>query len=142
VHQGVVVIVIVPVALVVHARPFVAAVTLAEFARIIPSSVRYRPSLLLLAVWLVRERRPGSFCEGWFREAPRRRAFRRGVQRVVSGNAGSGPLRASERGSGPRAPAPRWAGSRPGDQKTASRPYTPFAASGAGGQAERGTVGV
>ena len=45
VHQGVPGIVIVPVALVVHARALVAAIALSKLARIIPSSVRHRPSL-------------------------------------------------------------------------------------------------
>ena len=46
VHQAVARIVVVPVTLVVHARPPVVAIPLAVFARITPSSVRHRPSLL------------------------------------------------------------------------------------------------
>jgi hypothetical protein len=45
VHQGVAGIANVAIALVVHARPPVVATPLAVFARIIPSSVRHRPSL-------------------------------------------------------------------------------------------------
>ena len=45
VHQAVARIVVVPVTLVVHARPPVVAIPLAVFARITPSSVRHRPLL-------------------------------------------------------------------------------------------------
>jgi len=46
VHQAVARIVVVPVTLVVHARPPFVAIPLAVFARLTPSSIRHRPSLL------------------------------------------------------------------------------------------------
>jgi hypothetical protein len=89
-------IVVVAVALAVHARPFVADISLAVFARFIPSSVRHRSLLAwVLAVWVVREdalavsARAGS---GRRRSAG---AFRRGVQGVVVLNLGSRSLRAT-----------------------------------------------
>ena len=53
-HQAVARIVVVPVAVVVHARALVAALPLAVVARITPSSVRHRP-LLAWVRWVVRE---------------------------------------------------------------------------------------
>jgi hypothetical protein len=50
--------------------------------------------------------------------------FRRGDQRVVWGNPGLGPLRASERGFGPRA---QHRDGPTADQKTALNAYTPAA---------------
>jgi hypothetical protein len=45
VHQGVAGVEIAPVALVIHARVLTTAIALSVLARIIPSSVRHRPSL-------------------------------------------------------------------------------------------------
>jgi hypothetical protein len=57
VHQGVARVVIIPVAVLVYARPFLIAVPLAVLARIVPSSVRHRPSFArtACAAWVVRE---------------------------------------------------------------------------------------
>ena len=55
-HQAVPRIVFIPVARVVHARPFVAAIPRVVFARITPSSIGHRSlRCLRAAVWVVRE---------------------------------------------------------------------------------------
>ena len=101
VHQGVARIVIVPVAVLIHARPFVIAIVLAVIARIVPSSVGHRALLCaqLAPVGLsVKDALAVSArgCSGKRRGAG---ACRRGDQRGVVWEPGSGPLRLPSGGS-------------------------------------------
>ena len=72
VHQAVARIVVVPVAVVVHARALVAALPLAVFARITPSSVRHRPLLAWVLLFGLSVKTPWQWLRGVVRESPRR----------------------------------------------------------------------
>jgi hypothetical protein len=112
VHQAVARIVVVPVALVVHARPSVAV-----FTRITPSSVRHRPSLLGAAAWVVREDALAVTARGGSGKRSIAGALRCGVQSVVVWESKFGPSWATDSGFSPRADTTQRGRSRP---KTAS----------------------
>ena len=98
VHQAVARIVVVPVALVVHARPFVAAIPLAVFARITPSSVGHRALLAWVLLFGLSVKTPWQLLRG--AGSGKRRsagAFRRGVQGVVVWEPRLGAIEAIER---------------------------------------------
>jgi hypothetical protein len=83
-HQGVARIVITPVAVLVHARRFVIAIALAVLARIVPSSVRHRPSFAHSSRRLVvREDALAVSARGCSGKRRGAGACRRGDQRVV-----------------------------------------------------------
>jgi hypothetical protein len=88
-HQSVTRVVIIPVASVVHARPLVVAIQPAELGRIIPSSVRHKPSLWVAPVGLS-VKTPWHCLRALFRESPRRRGVSprrsaRGLKEPCSG---------------------------------------------------------
>jgi hypothetical protein len=101
VHQSVARIVIVSVALVVHARALV-AIARSVLARIIPSSVRHRALLARVALFGLSVKTPWQFLRGAIREAPRRRGFAAAIRAWSFGNPASEPLRRSSEGLGPR----------------------------------------
>jgi hypothetical protein len=77
VHQAVARIVVVPVTLIVHARPPVIAIPLNVFARITPSSVRHRPILAWVMVFGLSVKTPWQLLRGLVQgsaEAPGRLA--------------------------------------------------------------------
>ena len=84
VHQAVAGVVIIPVALVVHARALIAATALSVLARISPSSVRHRSLLARVALFgFVREDALAVAARGGSGKRRAAGACRRGGQRVV-----------------------------------------------------------
>jgi hypothetical protein len=85
-HKGFPRIVFITVAWVVHARPFVAAIPRVILARIVPSSVGHRSSLLECCGCVVRENVPAVAARASSRRRRSAGACSRGVQGAVCGN--------------------------------------------------------
>ena len=97
-HQAVARIVFIPVARVVHARPFVAGIPRVVFARITPSSIRHRSLLAWVLLFGLSVKTPWQLLRGVVQggaEAPGR--VRRGVQGVVVWEPRLGAAGATER---------------------------------------------
>jgi hypothetical protein len=124
-HQAVARIVVVPVALIVHAGPAGVAISLAVFARITPSSVRHRPLLAWVLLFGLSVKTPWQLLRGavqgsaW---APGR--FAAAFSAWSCGNPGSEPLRRSSVGVQPV--CEHDANRAAADQEAASRRYTPL----------------